>query len=443
MSRVGLLAQVLLGVLVVAGAAATVVLLGAGALADVPRERTAALVVGAMAAALTGVLVVAFRALRRRSRAGAPPDLASDLDLVEGGATVQLRPRARKWIPIGSICLLFLVVAAPFAIAAPGFLTISSALFCTFGLVVSILQFVPGMAHLRVSPEGFEVRSPFVGRRYAWNDVDDFRVFEIQTRYRAQRMVGFDLRERTPERQTLWQTINRGMSGIDVALPDTYGLDPKDLARSLDRLRRRYATVRGTSPSERADRQLRRMAERVDTSRRPVVTWVLGVGCVVVFAIELAVAGLQPDPGELLDLGGATGGAPWWTLVTANLLHAGPVHLALNLLAWAFCAALLEREVGWPRMAILCAAGGVSAMGLAILLQPQAVTVGLSGVLFAALGAAVVRDPHSTRTLGAVAWSVLPISFIYTFFSPGTSIGAHLGGIAVGVAFGRAVRRAS
>lgn len=46
------------------------------------------------------------------------------------------------------------------------------------------------------------------------------------------------------------------MSGVDAGLPDTYGRDPDELAELLQTYRDRYATVRGPSPSERADREL-------------------------------------------------------------------------------------------------------------------------------------------------------------------------------------------
>jgi membrane associated rhomboid family serine protease len=48
---------------------------------------------------------------------------------------------------------------------------------------------------------------------------------------------------------------------------------------------------------------------------------------------------------------------------------------------------------------------------------------------------------HSTRILGTVAWATLPVSVIYTFLSPGISIGAHLGGLLAGLGFGWAMER--
>jgi membrane associated rhomboid family serine protease len=52
-----------------------------------------------------------------------------------------------------------------------------------------------------------------------------------------------------------------------------------------------------------------------------------------------------------------------------------------------------------------------------------------------------VRDAHRTRALGAVAWATLPVGVIYTFLTPGISIGAHLGGLLAGLGFGWAMER--
>jgi len=176
----------------------------------------------------------------------------------------------------------------------------------------------------------------------------------------------------TPERQGFLTTIARGMSGVDAALPDTYGVRHDDLAALLGEARDRYATD-GLSASARADRELEAQAARVRKDRLPVVTALVSIACV-------------------------------------------------------------ERELEWPRFALLCLLAAVAAMGLAVLLQPGAVVVGVSGVIFAVAGWAVLRGTHRTRALGAAAWALLPVGVIYTFLVPGISIGGLLAGLALGYA---------
>jgi membrane associated rhomboid family serine protease len=235
------------------------------------------------------------------------------------------------------------------------------------------------------------------------------------------------------------------MTGVDETLPDTYGLPHDGLAELLDEARERFATEHGISPSERADRALLAEAARVRQDRVPMVTGLLAVACIALFASEVQRYGVFPDVQELLDAGGVSQDAladgRWWTLLSANVLHANPIHLVLNLVALALIGTLLERELGWAHFGAVCLAGAAGAMGLAVLLQPATVVVGVSGVIFALAARALMRDPHRTRALGVVAWSIVPVGVIYTFLTPHVSIGAHLGGLLTGLALGYAFER--
>ena len=397
---------------------------------------------GLMFAAIAIVVgLVAFfvqRALRRRREARQGETGGSNRELLERaarGETVRLQPRRLKWVLVFLGCLLFSVFLVPAAFLAPSAITIAGALLFGPGAILAAWSLVPGAAYLRISPEGLEAKVPVRTRRWAWNDIERFRVFEVRARYSTQRFVGFDMRELTHENQSFFQTVNRGVSGVDAGLPDTYGVDPEELADALNRLRERHATEHGPSPSQLADRQLEAEVAKIDTGP-VIVTWVLALACVGVYAWEASRYDLAPSAAQLVELGGATSGAAWWTLLFGNLLHADLLHIGLNLFAWAVVGFLLEREIGPPRMALLVVVAGVASMGLAVLLQPGAVTVGFSGVVIAAAGWGMVRDLHRTRTLGVVAWSMLPFVLVYTFLSPGTSIGGHLGGLAAGLLLG-------
>jgi membrane associated rhomboid family serine protease len=358
------------------------------------------------------------------------------------GETVELRPSRKKWLLVLLGCVVFSAFFVPAAIFAPQPVTIMGALLFGPGAILSAWALVPGAAYLRLTPDGFVSKVPVRTRRYRWDDVEGFRVFEVRSRYHTSEFVGFDYRDRTHHDQSLRQTVNRGVSGVDEGLSDNYGIDPELLAQTLNELREKHATVHGTSPSQRAEQELLRQAETVDTGRGFAVTALVGLACAGLFAWTASRYGIDPGAVELLEVGGATGGAEWWSLLAANLLHADLFHLVLNLVAWGVVGTLLEREIGATRMAVMCVAAGLASIGLAVLIQPGSVTVGLSGVVFAALAWGVLKDLHRTRALGVVAWSMLPIGVIYTFLSPGTSIGGHLGGLAAGLLLGWSLERA-
>jgi membrane associated rhomboid family serine protease len=361
------------------------------------------------------------------------------------GEAIVLRPGRRKWalVLVGSLVptvLLALALASGvYLIPALGLVLFGA------GVVFSVLHLVPGRAYLRIAPDGLVVRTPFNTQRWAWNDVEHFRGYEIYHRYHTSKHVGFDRRDLTPERQSFWHTVNRGMSGVDVALPDTYGMDHHELAELLNEARAHYATEHGISASERADRALEAAAARVRKDRVPAVTVVLAIACLALYVVEVDAYGAFPTAAELREAGGASMDAledgDWWTLLYANLLHADPFHLFFNLIALALLGWLLEREIGWRRMACLCLAAALAAAVLGVLLAFGAVGVGVSGVIFGIAGWAVLRDTHRTRALGIVAWGTLPVGLIYTFLTPGTGIGAHVGGLLAGLAIGRAFER--
>ena len=112
----------------------------------------------------------------------------------------------------------------------------------------------------------------------------------------------------------------------------------------------------------------------------------------------------------------------------------------------ARCNRLAVKNVLAPAVAALGCCLALLALAnltfsLAVLLQPDAVVVGASGVIFAVAARALLRDRYSTRALGGVAWATVPVGVIYTFLTPHVSIGAHLGGLLTGLALGLAFER--
>jgi membrane associated rhomboid family serine protease len=401
-----------------------------------------------LACALLAVGAAVWGLRRTRRLRPEKDDRARELEeareRLRAGEPIVLRPSRRRWVGLFVCCVALTAVCAWAFVDEPNVLMAVGVLLFGPGIVLAVLQLLPGSASLRIAPEGLLARGPVRSGNWGWNEIEHFSTFDADP-YGTTKQVGFDLRDLTPDRQGAWQTLGRGMTGVDGALPDTYGMRAEDLAALLDEARERYATEHGMSASERADRELAERAARIRQDRLPLVTALLGVACAAVYVLEATRYGLAPDPPELLDAGGAArdviAHGRWWTLLTANVVHADVIHVVGNLIALALLGTLLEREVGWPRFALVCVTGGVVAMGLGVLLQPAAVNVGVSGVIFAVAGWALLRDPHRSRALGAAAWGLLPAGVIYTLLAPNISIGGHVGGLLVGLAFGYAFER--
>jgi len=190
-------------------------------------------------------------------------------------------------------------------------------------------------------------------------------------------------------------------------------------------------------------------------SIRLPVTFGLITACVVVYLAVAVVgsgtgtplsAGLVNQPGNVLILGAlvplyvAQGEA--WRLVTSAFLHAGFIHLAMNMLALYFLGSFAEISFGRGRFFALYFISGIAG-GLALLYfgAPNSSAVGASGAIFGLAGGvfgfAVRRGTFSTRD--PVISQLLFITVINLAIGatiPGVSNTAHVGGLVGGLVFG-------
>ena len=120
--------------------------------------------------------------------------------------------------------------------------------------------------------------------------------------------------------------------------------------------------------------------------------------------------------------------------VTSGFLHASLLHIGFNMLLLFFLGRLLEPALGTPRFVALYFASLLAGSLGALILDPNALTVGASGAVFGLAGATFVI----ARGRGMAGWPtelgapdrLQPPS---SPSPPATSASAvHLGGLAVG-----------
>ncbi|MDX6608751.1 MAG: hypothetical protein QOF85_676 [Solirubrobacterales bacterium] len=130
----------------------------------------------------------------------------------------------------------------------------------------------------------------------------------------------------------------------------------------------------------------------------------------------------------------------WYRLVTGGFLHASLIHIGFNMFALFFLGRILEPSIGTPRfLAVYVASLFGGAFG-ALLLSPDALTIGASGAIFGIFGATFVIARG--RGFDAVASSIGIVLLINLALSIGAShisLGGHLGGLAAGLICGGAV----
>jgi rhomboid protease GluP len=153
---------------------------------------------------------------------------------------------------------------------------------------------------------------------------------------------------------------------------------------------------------------------------------------------------LAPDNRSLLLLG-ATGTIPidrfhrWWTLISANYLHAGILHILFNMFALRQIGSLVVQEYGTNRMFIIYSLSGVLGywvsylFGVAFTLGASASVCGLIGAtLYYARSRGGAYDQMIFGQVGGWALSI----FIFGFLVPGINNWAHGGGLVGGAALG-------
>jgi rhomboid protease GluP len=179
--------------------------------------------------------------------------------------------------------------------------------------------------------------------------------------------------------------------------------------------------------------------------RRAPVTMAIMIAVAVVFAIELATNALDSD--MIVTLGAIVPGIfarhEYWRLLTAMFLHAGFVHVGLNLWAIYQLGTLYEVMFGSPRLAFVYFATGLVA-SITSALHVQGASVGASGAVFGLLGAfifSIRRSPrwrHEkwTRSLVNQLVFLVVLNLVIGYEVPMIDNYAHMGGLAAGLILG-------
>jgi membrane associated rhomboid family serine protease len=122
-----------------------------------------------------------------------------------------------------------------------------------------------------------------------------------------------------------------------------------------------------------------------------------------------------------------------WRLITSGFLHADPVHLLLNMAGVYFLGQLIEPAIGAVRYLALYFGSLLMGSFGALLLSPDAATIGASGAVFGLLGAAVIMmRQRGINPMQTFIGPILLINVLFTF-RPGISIGGHFGGLLGGI----------
>ena len=154
---------------------------------------------------------------------------------------------------------------------------------------------------------------------------------------------------------------------------------------------------------------------------------------------------LDFDARDLVTWGGdyrpLTFGGQWWRLLTSIFVHAGLMHLLLNMYGLFFAAIFLEPLLGKTRYAIAYLICGIAASIVSMSWHPATVAIGASGAIFGLYGVLVaLLTTNKVEIAGKKGLLLFSLFFIVinlvTGLAGNIDNAAHIGGLLSGLVIG-------
>ncbi len=130
-------------------------------------------------------------------------------------------------------------------------------------------------------------------------------------------------------------------------------------------------------------------------------------------------------------------GGEWYRLFTGGFVHAGIIHLAMNMFVLWIIGRQMEQVLGPVRYVALYIVALVAGAFAVMLVDPGIITVGASGAIFGLMGAAAsYQRSRGINIMQSGLAGLIVLNLVFTFAVPGISIAGHIGGLIGGLATG-------
>lgn len=177
--------------------------------------------------------------------------------------------------------------------------------------------------------------------------------------------------------------------------------------------------------------------EKIFSSKKPIVTWIIIALCIIMFFVS----GMGYDTYTLVKYGanfsGLVRNGELYRLVTYMFLHAGIVHIGLNMYSLYIVGPRVEDFFGKWKYALIYFISGICGGLLSIGVTPNVVSVGASGAIFGLFGALIYFGYNYRGYIGAMIRSQIVPIVIYNLFMglfiPGIDMWGHVGGLIGGI----------
>lgn len=179
-----------------------------------------------------------------------------------------------------------------------------------------------------------------------------------------------------------------------------------------------------------------RIYEATFKPKKIIVTYMLMSICVFLFLVSFMLGKGSIDAYTLYKMGAVSSGAiksgQIWRLLTGTLLHAGIIHLFVNLYSLCIIGTQLENFVGKKKFLIIYIISALSGSLMSSLFS-STISVGASGAIFGLLGSMLYFGYHYRLYLGNVLRAqIIPLIILNLFLGfmlSGIDNAAHIGGL--------------
>lgn len=184
-----------------------------------------------------------------------------------------------------------------------------------------------------------------------------------------------------------------------------------------------------------------KMAEKIFSYKKPVITYILIALCILMFGAMYLLGNGSEDSMTLLAFGAnldvLVKNGQIYRLFTCVFLHIGIFHLVCNMYSLYVIGKEVESLYGKLKFLIIYILSGISGSILSLAFNSNTILAGASGAIFGLLGALLYFGYYYRTYLGAtIRSSVLPViilNLLIGFLNPGIDNSAYIGGLVAGI----------
>jgi membrane associated rhomboid family serine protease len=193
--------------------------------------------------------------------------------------------------------------------------------------------------------------------------------------------------------------------------------------------------------------EARKSTPRVRTAIVATAPAVLAIIVITAVSFVLQEMGVGDLTNRFASWPGCIQDGEWWRLLTPVLVHAGALHMAMNMFVLYMYGTNAEEAFGTGRVLVIYVGSALTGSALSYASNSTGVpSVGASGAVFGVVGALIVylyrrRSSQFIRQHLSGMMSFIALNAVIGFVLPNVDVMAHLGGLVGGMIIGAAFDR--